>query len=250
MMAPSIRSSLFRTGALTFILSMLNYATSTPDTQTSTSSISYNSFNLYRIPLAGMALFYSTNKSIGFNLTIIYTVLIEAFCAMIVNFFTIPNVCQNVEQELLAIRCFLGVANFCGSIFTGLFVVYVVSYYVKHPDFFRREGSGNEAIADDDDDEEQNIGMSPSDTFTPNEDVTAHNIFHPFKFIDIPTGMLLLVSGVILHLYGLVDFVSDIYSIRIMLFIYCLSRIINDTSLLVIILVKLLGREWEVSVHL
>ncbi|SMN22412.1 hypothetical protein, no similarity [Maudiozyma saulgeensis] len=247
MFAPNIKSSLFRTATLTSVVSILNYSMRSPDSDTSTSSISYNSFNLYRIPLAGMALFYSTNKSIGFNLTIIYTVLIEALCAMIVNFFTIPKVCQNVEKDVDAFRCFLSVANFFGSIFTGLFVVYVVSYYVRHPDFFKREGSGNNAIEQDDDNDD---GMTQSGTFTPNEDVTAHNIFHPLKFTDIPTLLLILMLWIILHLSGSIDFVSDVYSIRTILFVYCLSRVISDTSLLVIILVKLLGREWEVSIHL
>ncbi|KAG0671992.1 hypothetical protein C6P45_004461 [Maudiozyma exigua] len=247
MITPNFKSSLFRTGLLALVISIFDCFIRDPGYDPKTSDLSYHSFNLYRIPLAGMALFYSTNKSIGFNLTIIYSVLFESFNAIIVNFNTIPTVCATAENEIEMVRCFLGVANFFGSIFTSAFVLYVIRYYIKHPDFFKKDGSGRRNLEND---EEGQTSQNDVEGFEPHEDITSYHILHPLQFSN---GSILIVLGSIwvsLHLFRFIDLVSDVYSIRVMLFIYCLSRIVNETSFFVIFLVKLLGQDWEVSVHL
>lgn len=244
MALPSFKSSLFRTAVLAIVFSILAHGNGNKpqNTDPDASPFAYKSFNLYRIPLAGMALFYSTNKPLGFNLTIIYAVLYESLASFLANFIKVPQLCKVADSMETMVGCVFQTANCIGSFFTGVCSVLVVVYYVKHPDFFRTSGSDDEGVHSDiEAGETESVG---------NEDVTAFHIAHVLQYSDVPT--LGFAAGLLLfaHIVGLVDITSDVYAVRTTMLLYCFSRIVSETSPLVVMLVKLLGRDWEVSIHL
>lgn len=249
MLTPNFKSSLFRTALLAIVFSILAHGSgSSPENDDPNASpFAYKSFNLYRIPLAGMALFYSTNKPLGFNLTIIYAVLYESLASFVGNFIKVPALCKVADTVETMVECVFQTANCIGSFFTGICAVLVVVYYVRNPGFFRTSGSDDEGVQVSDLEAGEDDSQAADGT---TGDVTFYHISHMLHYADTATLAASAALLLLAHILRMADITSDVYACRTIMVLYCFSRILGETSPLVVGLVKLLGRDWQVSIRL